>query len=256
MPTAGGRRRDRSVSSPSGSEGRRPIRRSPSPSGPSMPIGCIMSSCRPTGTQAAGGRRRCPGSRRSARRRRPGHDVVVRPVDRRSRTGCLRVDRRRSRTTTMIRPSVASSRSSRSVPREAYADMAGSPRRSAIGAPPTCCNERCRAVARSAGSATRCTTSRISSRTGRRTPSARAERGRSSGSPPRATSTKPMPRRELATRTATRDAALAAAGQTSGLLVEVDTIADRWREIEQTLDAGHDVTLLRDGRPWATISPA
>ena len=33
-------------------------------------------------------------------------------------------------------------------------------------------------------------------------------------------------------------------------------IADRWREIEQTLDAGHDVTLLRDGRPWATISPA
>ena len=27
------------------------------------------------------------------------------------------------------------------------------------------------------------------------------------------------------------------------------------RAIEQTLDAGHDVTLLRDGRPWATISP-
>ena len=27
-------------------------------------------------------------------------------------------------------------------------------------------------------------------------------------------------------------------------------------EIEQTLDAGHDVTLLRDGRPWATIAPA
>jgi hypothetical protein len=29
-----------------------------------------------------------------------------------------------------------------------------------------------------------------------------------------------------------------------------------WREIEQTLDTGHDVTLLRGGRPWATISPA
>ena len=61
---------------------------------------------------------------------------------------------------------------------------------------------------------------------------------------------------ELATRAVTRETALAAAAQPRGLLVDVDTITDRWREIEQTLDAGHDVTLLRDGRPWATISPA
>ena len=60
---------------------------------------------------------------------------------------------------------------------------------------------------------------------------------------------------ELARRAATCDAAWAAAAQPRGLLVDVDTITDRWREIEQTLDAGHDVTLLRDGRAWATISP-
>ena len=59
---------------------------------------------------------------------------------------------------------------------------------------------------------------------------------------------------ELATRAVTRETALAAATQPRGLLVDVDTIADRWREIEQTLDAGHDVMLRRDGRPWATIS--
>ena len=61
---------------------------------------------------------------------------------------------------------------------------------------------------------------------------------------------------EMATRSAALDAALAAAAQPRGLFVEVETITERWREIEQTLDEGHDVTLLRDGRPWATIARA
>ncbi len=96
-------------------------------------------------------------------------------------------------TRTTIPPSVASSRSSRSVHARRTPTWRSSPRRSAIGAPPTCCNERCRAAARSAGSATRCTTSRTFSRTGRRTPAPVQRRGRSSGSPPSAMSTKPMP---------------------------------------------------------------
>jgi hypothetical protein len=61
---------------------------------------------------------------------------------------------------------------------------------------------------------------------------------------------------EVATRAAALDAVVAAVGHPRGLLVEVATITERWRDIERTLDAGHDVTLLRDGRPWATISPA
>ena len=61
---------------------------------------------------------------------------------------------------------------------------------------------------------------------------------------------------ELAIRSATRDAVLVAIGRPHGLHVEVATIAERWPDIERTLDAGHDVTLLRDGQPWATITPA
>ena len=61
---------------------------------------------------------------------------------------------------------------------------------------------------------------------------------------------------ELATRAATLDAVVAAVGHPRGLLVDVATITERWQDIERTLDAGHDVTLLRAGRPWATISLA
>ena len=156
---------------------------------------------------------------------------------------------------TTIRPSAASSRSNRSVHARRTPTWRSSPQRSAIRPPPTCCNEHCRAAAHSAGSATRCTTSRTSSRlVDIAAPGQR--RGRSSGSPPSATSTKPTPTPSWRRERSQTDAALAAAARPRGLLVDVDTITARWRDIEQTLDAGHDVTLLRDGRPWATIAPA
>ena len=59
--------------------------------------------------------------------------------------------------------------------------------------------------------------------------------------------------RELAVRAATTVAVLAAIGRPERLQVEVAEVADRWSDIERTLNAGHDVTLLRDGQPWATI---
>jgi antitoxin (DNA-binding transcriptional repressor) of toxin-antitoxin stability system len=40
-----------------------------------------------------------------------------------------------------------------------------------------------------------------------------------------------------------------------GLRLEVSELAGRLADIERTVDAGHDVTLLRDGEPWATITP-
>ena len=59
--------------------------------------------------------------------------------------------------------------------------------------------------------------------------------------------------------TATRDAAassvLESVGHASGLRLDVTELAGRWADIERTVDAGHEVTLLRNGEPWATITP-
>ena len=60
--------------------------------------------------------------------------------------------------------------------------------------------------------------------------------------------------------TTTRDAAassvLESVGHTSGLRLDVIELAGRWADIEAAVEAGHEVTLLRDGEPWATIMPA
>ncbi|MET0909017.1 MAG: UPF0158 family protein [Ilumatobacteraceae bacterium] len=61
--------------------------------------------------------------------------------------------------------------------------------------------------------------------------------------------------RGLATCAATMDAVVAAIGRPLGFVVEAAAVVERWAEVEATLDAGHDVTLQRDGRPWATITP-
>ena len=41
----------------------------------------------------------------------------------------------------------------------------------------------------------------------------------------------------------------------SGLRLDVTELAERWADVEAAVDAGHEVTLLRDGEPWATITP-
>lgn len=60
---------------------------------------------------------------------------------------------------------------------------------------------------------------------------------------------------ERGIRSATCLAVLAAVGAARGIRVDVGEITARWADVERTLDDGHDVTLLRDGRPWATITP-
>ena len=59
--------------------------------------------------------------------------------------------------------------------------------------------------------------------------------------------------------TTTRDAAassvLESVGHTNGLRLDVSELAGRWADIEAAVDVGHEVTVLRGGEPWATISP-
>jgi hypothetical protein len=59
-----------------------------------------------------------------------------------------------------------------------------------------------------------------------------------------------------ATCRATAAAVLALVGEARGLRLDVTELAARWGDVEAAIDAGHDVTLLRDGDPWATITPA
>ena len=58
-----------------------------------------------------------------------------------------------------------------------------------------------------------------------------------------------------ATRVATASSVLEAVGHSAELRLEVTKLAGRWADIERTVDAGHDVTLLRGGEGWATIIP-
>lgn len=64
---------------------------------------------------------------------------------------------------------------------------------------------------------------------------------------------------DAAVATTTRDAAassvLESVGHTSGLRLDVSELAGRWADVEASVDAGHEVTVLRGGEPWATISP-
>lgn len=58
--------------------------------------------------------------------------------------------------------------------------------------------------------------------------------------------------------TTTRDAAassvLELVGQATGPRLDVTELAGRWSEVEAAVDTGQQVTLLRGGEPWATIT--
>lgn len=58
-----------------------------------------------------------------------------------------------------------------------------------------------------------------------------------------------------ATSVAAASSVLESVGHARGLRLEVTELAGRWADIERTVDAGHVVTLLRGGEPWATITP-
>jgi Uncharacterised protein family (UPF0158) len=56
------------------------------------------------------------------------------------------------------------------------------------------------------------------------------------------------------TRDATATSALESVGRASGLHLDVTELAARWADVEAAVDAGHEVTVLRTGEPWATIT--
>jgi hypothetical protein len=59
----------------------------------------------------------------------------------------------------------------------------------------------------------------------------------------------------VAARNAAASSLLESVGRAGGLRVDETELAGRWADIARTVDAGQDVTLLRGGEPWATISP-
>lgn len=59
----------------------------------------------------------------------------------------------------------------------------------------------------------------------------------------------------MATRDAAASRALEAVGHATGLRLDVTELAGRWVDVERSVDAGEEVTLLRGGEPWATITP-
>ena len=60
---------------------------------------------------------------------------------------------------------------------------------------------------------------------------------------------------EVAATDAVASSALESVGHATGLRLEVTELAERWVDVEAAVDAGHEVTVLRDGGPWATITP-
>jgi hypothetical protein len=61
---------------------------------------------------------------------------------------------------------------------------------------------------------------------------------------------------ELARRSAIMTAVLEAVASPGGNTFDQATLGDRWTDIAELIDAGRTVTILRNGRPWATISPS
>ena len=59
----------------------------------------------------------------------------------------------------------------------------------------------------------------------------------------------------MAARNASASGVPESVGRASGLRLDVTEVAGRWADIERTVDAGHEVTLLRGGETWAAITP-
>lgn len=60
---------------------------------------------------------------------------------------------------------------------------------------------------------------------------------------------------ERAMRVTRRTAALAAIGASTGEVFDDAEVPGRWDEIRAAIDAGRAVTIVREGHPWAIVSP-
>ncbi|MFW2335365.1 UPF0158 family protein [Ilumatobacter sp.] len=61
---------------------------------------------------------------------------------------------------------------------------------------------------------------------------------------------------EHAARTATMAAVLTAISSSDAAEFHETDLSDRWDQVRDTIDSGDAITILRDGKPWATITPA
>jgi proteasome assembly chaperone (PAC2) family protein len=50
-------------------------------------------------------------------------------------------------------------------------------------------------------------------------------------------------------------AVLTAIAAETGVEIDESVVVDRWAEVRRSIESGHAVTVLRDGRPWAIITP-
>jgi hypothetical protein len=50
-------------------------------------------------------------------------------------------------------------------------------------------------------------------------------------------------------------AVLTAIGAETGVQIDESIVVERWPEVRRSIESGHAVTVVRDGRPWAIITP-
>lgn len=60
---------------------------------------------------------------------------------------------------------------------------------------------------------------------------------------------------EAAAMGAAASAVLAAIGTETGVEIDESVVVERWADVQRAIDTGHAVTVVRDGQPWAIISP-
>ena len=60
---------------------------------------------------------------------------------------------------------------------------------------------------------------------------------------------------EVAVRSETESVALAEIGKRTGVEIDESAVVERWSEVRRGIESDQEVTVLRDGRPWAIITP-
>ena len=60
---------------------------------------------------------------------------------------------------------------------------------------------------------------------------------------------------EAAVMAAAASAVLAAIGAETGVEIDESVVVESWAEVQRSIESGHAVTVMRDGQPWAIITP-
>lgn len=60
---------------------------------------------------------------------------------------------------------------------------------------------------------------------------------------------------EAAVMAAAASAVVAAIGAETGVEIDESVVVESWAEVQRSIELGHAVTVMRDGQPWAIITP-